>query len=722
MLRRFHTLFTIGSLGFAAQLAAQVQPAATPDDFTQAAPHEPVWSTFDPNGPFDNDTIVKDPFGGATDESVDADDFDVIEPPDSGGDERGGPPNDACGSATVIPGNVVTYNPAVYSTVSATEQFCELSESCEVGGSGSSNSVWYRYTPDKDGFIIADTHGSNYNTVLSIWNGCPGGIPPNCASRTQYVCNDDFLIAETSEVGLRVTAGVTYYIKVADFNNTSGGGFLNFNMHYYPPNDLCADATAVTGIAFSDTLSTQNADTEACEEGESCELNGVGVSNCVWYKYTPPCNGAINLNTNGSNYDTVLSIWDGCGEWVSVDWPCIHANELACDDDSGTGTNSQILNFPVTEGTDYIIKISDYNGAQGGGSLIFNLVFSGAGTPSAAITAPAAFGNACGGGNVPVTGSASAGSDLLLGWDLDYKSGTGTIWFPISSGTTAVNNATLGNWNTASLGAGYYVLRLTVVNGCGVANSAVQVVYLDQTFESLDLRSPQNGQLLGGLVCFDGTVWDQTFQSYTLHYRALPGGVFAPINPGSPTYTTATINDPLAPGGWNTNGLPDGSYELRLQGTDICGHTATITRTVTLDNTPPSGVITSPLNCDDVSGVVQITGTASDTNLAGWALQYTGGQINSWSTIASGNTPVVNGLLGTLDTSRLTSNCAYTLRLLVSDQSVVNCGPSTHQAEYTASVTFGGGGNPCPADVNGDGVIDINDLAIILSQFGMICP
>src|SRR5262245_593134 len=377
MLRRLHALMTIGSLGFATRLAAQVQPAPPADDFTSTSAQNPVWSTFDPNGPFDNDTFVKDPFGGASGESVDADDADVIEPPDGDGDTRGGPANDFCANATVIAGNVVTYNPATYSTVGATPQICELAENCEAGGAGSSNSVWYRYTPDKDGYIVVDTHGSNYNTVLSIWNGCPGGFPPNCTDRTQLACNDDFLIGTTSEVGLRVNAGVTYYIRVADYNSSNGGGTLNFNLHYYPPNDLCADATVVNGIAYTDTLSTQNADTESCEEGESCELNNVGVSNAVWYKYTPPCTGTISLNTNGSNYDTVLSIWDGCGQWVSVDWPCIHANELECDDDSGTGTNSQILNFPVTEGTDYIIKISDYNGTQGGGTLIFNLVFSG---------------------------------------------------------------------------------------------------------------------------------------------------------------------------------------------------------------------------------------------------------------------------------------------------------------------------------------------------------
>jgi len=53
----------------------------------------------------------------------------------------------------------------------------------------------------------------------------------------------------------------------------------------------------------------------------------------------------------------------------------------------------------------------------------------------------------------------------------------------------------------------------------------------------------------------------------------------------------------------------------------------------------------------------------------------------------------------------------------------VNCGPSTHQAEYTVSVTFGcGAGNACPADLDGNGVIDIADLAALLAAFGTVCP
>lgn len=685
------------------------------------SPQSQVAGTFDPDGAFDNDGLEKDPAGGnpPVDESPNGVDGqpEAFDPDNPDGDTRGGPVNDSCSSAIVIPSNVVTYNPATYSTTTATSQICELAENCESNGAGSSNSVWYVYHPAKAGYITIDTHGSNYDTVLSVWNGCPGGFPPNCTQRTQLACNDNYGFGTTSEITMYVTPRSTgYYIRVADYNSASGGGTLNFNLHYFPPNDLCANATVASGIAYTDVVSTQNALDELCEEPESCELNGVGTSNAVWYKYTPPCNGSISVNTNGSSYDTVLSFWDGCGEWVAVDWPCIHASELACDDDSGTGTNSQILNFTVTEGTEYIIKVSDYNGTQGGGTLVFNLLFSGAGTPSAAITAPAAFGCVCN-GNVSVIGSASAGLDLLLGWELDYQPGSGGAWTNISSGISPVSNASLGTWNTTGLN-GYYILRLSVVNGCGVANSAVQVVYVDSTFQSLDLRAPANGATAGGFVCIDGTVWDQCFSNYTVQYRALPAGAFAPVDPANPTYGVGVINDPLA--SWNTAGLADGNYELRVQATDSCGHSASVLRTLTIDNTAPFVEIETPVRCSSVSGLVEVLGTANDVNFAGWTLQYTGGNQHGWVTIASGNHPAVGDVLANWNTAGL-ENCAYTLRLIAADSSVVSC-DDTHSAEYLTSVQIGGQTNGCPEDLDGDGIVALQDLAMLLARFGLRCP
>jgi hypothetical protein len=38
------------------------------------------------------------------------------------------------------------------------------------------------------------------------------------------------------------------------------------------------------------------------------------------------------------------------------------------------------------------------------------------------------------------------------------------------------------------------------------------------------------------------------------------------------------------------------------------------------------------------------------------------------------------------------------------------------------SCTFPPGGNDCPADITGDGVVNTNDLLAVLAAFGSVCP
>jgi hypothetical protein len=175
------------------------------------------------------------------------------------------------------------------------------------------------------------------------------------------------------------------------------------------------------------------------------------------------------------------------------------------------------------------------------------------------------------------------------------------------------------------------------------------------------------------------------------------------------------LNDPLAGGGWNTVGIADGNYELRVQGTDQCGHVATVTRIIKIDNTAPVALITSPVSCAPLSGTVAVMGTANDLNLAAWALQYTGGSQHGWVTIASGNTPVINGLLGMWNTSGLPA-CDYTLHLVVGSNAIVSC-DDPQNADYLVSVHTGSGPLGCPVDLNGDGDEDLMDFAMFQNCF-----
>jgi hypothetical protein len=86
----------------------------------------------------------------------------------------------------------------------------------------------------------------------------------------------------------------------------------------------------------------------------------------VWYHFVPACSGELSVNTNGSDYDTVLSVWRG---------GCTSAVQVGCDDDSGVGTQSQITGLQLSAGLHYYIKVSAYGVNNAGGQLDFNFLY-----------------------------------------------------------------------------------------------------------------------------------------------------------------------------------------------------------------------------------------------------------------------------------------------------------------------------------------------------------
>ncbi len=101
-------------------------------------------------------------------------------------------------------------------------------------------SVWYRYAPDVNINLYVDTLGSNYDTLLAVWEGDGGEIDPE--NLTLVTCNDDIGTYENqSKVGFYAQSGTVYYIEVINYSEppSSGsmpqaqadwGGILKFNV------------------------------------------------------------------------------------------------------------------------------------------------------------------------------------------------------------------------------------------------------------------------------------------------------------------------------------------------------------------------------------------------------------------------------------------------------------------------------------------------------------
>jgi hypothetical protein len=126
-----------------------------------------------------------------------------------------------------------------------------------------------------------------------------------------------------------------------------------------PDNDDRVNATAISAIPFSDSLSTVEATNEA-DEPEGCG------GNAVWYTFTPSADIRLEANTFGSDYDTVITVWQdlGGGDLGFVD----------CNDDA-IGLESRVR-WDAVGATTYLMQVGGCCGFDSGdtGNLVFNLL------------------------------------------------------------------------------------------------------------------------------------------------------------------------------------------------------------------------------------------------------------------------------------------------------------------------------------------------------------
>ena len=143
-----------------------------------------------------------------------------------------------------------------------------------------------------------------------------------------------------------------YYSVVEYVPSGGGGGGGNA-----PANDICSSPKAITTLPFNDAMDTRTA-TSAQDDPASC--SGSSDANSVWYGFTATVDTVYGIDTVGSDYDTVLSVYSGS---------CGGLTRLACSDDFGsaiTENNRSVLTFAAKAGMTYLIEVS---GKGGGGNL-----------------------------------------------------------------------------------------------------------------------------------------------------------------------------------------------------------------------------------------------------------------------------------------------------------------------------------------------------------------
>jgi Zn-dependent metalloprotease len=198
----------------------------------------------------------------------------------------------------------------------------------------------------------------------------------------------------------------------------------------------------VSSLPYNKSQSVASATTAGDDPTFPCAGGGQKYET-VWYRYAPTFNQTVIINTNGSDYDTVLGVWTGSrGSLVSV----------GCDDDSGTGTQSQLM-LSLTPGVTYYIEAARY-GSTPGGNLVLNVGYacttvgvnvhwSPAGSYCMATGSSTRASYAL--DNGPVFVNSPSGAPIIASQRVAYNNGTAWTDFSEVMGLPS-NQATTGYW------------------------------------------------------------------------------------------------------------------------------------------------------------------------------------------------------------------------------------------------------------------------------------
>lgn len=159
---------------------------------------------------------------------------------------------------------------------------------------------------------------------------------------------------------------------------------------------------------------------------------------------------------------------------------------------------------------------------------------------------------------------------------------------------------------------------------------------------------------------------------------------------------------------WNTSALVNGAYQITARAYDAAGNSTTSSvvtanvNNVVADTTKPTVNITAPLNGGSANGNTTFSATASD-NVGVARVEFSVDGIIK-------NTDTASPYSTTIDTTTLT-NGTHTFTATAYDAAGNNQAAS-------ATVTVSNTGNNPTGDVNGDSHVTIQDLAILVNNYG----
>src|SRR5581483_3987303 len=271
--------------------------------------------------------------------------------------------------------------------------------------------------------------------------------------------------------------------------------------------------------------------------------------------------------------------------------------------------------------------------------------------------------------------ASAAGTFTITATAADAQSGIAGVDFPALFSTSGAADPTAPYSRTYAFdGTGTPVsspgaTTITARNGVTVPGPSTQTDSITVEADAappaaFDLTSPANGTAVADGATLSAPVTDTGSGVASVTYYYCDVTVSGPCSPSTPigTATIAATNYALA---WSNSGLTDGhTYAVSAVATDNVGHTrtATTTRTVVVDNSPPTASVTAPseLTGQQYQSFDAATKTIWLNPAQSGSFALTAGAADPHSGIASVAFPALLGTSANTDVSAPYQSSVYT--------------------------------------------------------------
>ena len=249
-----------------------------------------------------------------------------------------------------------TTNFAVVNNSTAT---LEPGEPAHAGNKGG-RSVWWSWYQTFPGELTLTTEGSTFDTILGIYvQSDPGS--PTVSGLTEVASNDDASgKTRTSLLRFPSQAWQTYFIAVDGYDGAIGDIHLSLGWQPSPAppsNDDFGNAIRIAGLRIALTASNIGATRQGDEQPHAGKEGG----SSVWWSWKAPASGRVTVSTKGSNFDTLLAVYNG-EDFSSL-------RQVAASDDDPLNPPSSVVRFDANAGATYSIAVDGFQGATGAISL-----------------------------------------------------------------------------------------------------------------------------------------------------------------------------------------------------------------------------------------------------------------------------------------------------------------------------------------------------------------